>query len=462
MRVRHKIPSIFNLSMVDVLCCALGCVILLWLINVRSARDYEDATANQMRLTQDELQEAQKERARAQSALLTYRTRTDSLEKEKASLLDQRMELTRAAAALDSRLKDSQRLVADLGVQVDDLKGKLAGQTKRANDLQTTANLVPGLQDDLKTMRDKLATAQAQLAQQQRTMDETSKTLAGVRSARTILERDLAARDQELAALRPLKERLAASEVKVSALEKLLAERGREATSANQSMEALKEEKKIWQTEAMRARAAMENRFAGITLTGRRVIFLVDMSGSMDLIDEKNAAPGKWAEVAATVGKVMRSLPELQKYQVIVFSDKPRFLLGNGATWLDYKGPASAAEVEQALLVTKPKGGTNMYEAFQAAFRFRAAGLDTVYLMSDGLPNMGEGVPEDVARNLTESQVSERLAKHIRKVMLNDWNSKASPNPRVKINTIGFFYESPDIGSFLWPWPVRTRGASSA
>ncbi len=33
MRVRHKIPSIFNLSMVDVLCCALGCVILLWLIN---------------------------------------------------------------------------------------------------------------------------------------------------------------------------------------------------------------------------------------------------------------------------------------------------------------------------------------------------------------------------------------------------------------------------------------------
>ena len=33
MRIRHRIPSIFNLSMVDVLCCALGCVILLWLVN---------------------------------------------------------------------------------------------------------------------------------------------------------------------------------------------------------------------------------------------------------------------------------------------------------------------------------------------------------------------------------------------------------------------------------------------
>src|SRR5271166_5141851 len=38
MRTRHKIPTIFNLSMVDVLCCALGCVILLWLVNFREAK----------------------------------------------------------------------------------------------------------------------------------------------------------------------------------------------------------------------------------------------------------------------------------------------------------------------------------------------------------------------------------------------------------------------------------------
>src|SRR4051812_3096519 len=38
MRTRHRIPSVFNLSMVDVLCCALGCVILLWLVNLREAK----------------------------------------------------------------------------------------------------------------------------------------------------------------------------------------------------------------------------------------------------------------------------------------------------------------------------------------------------------------------------------------------------------------------------------------
>ncbi len=39
MRVRHKIPSVFNLAMVDVMCCALGCVILIWLLNSKLSAD---------------------------------------------------------------------------------------------------------------------------------------------------------------------------------------------------------------------------------------------------------------------------------------------------------------------------------------------------------------------------------------------------------------------------------------
>src|SRR5438876_10569045 len=37
MRTRHRVPMIFSLSMMDVFCCTLGCVILLWLINQREA-----------------------------------------------------------------------------------------------------------------------------------------------------------------------------------------------------------------------------------------------------------------------------------------------------------------------------------------------------------------------------------------------------------------------------------------
>ena len=45
MKTRHKIPAVFSIYMVDVLCCALGCVILLWQLYHQDAE--EQAAANQ-------------------------------------------------------------------------------------------------------------------------------------------------------------------------------------------------------------------------------------------------------------------------------------------------------------------------------------------------------------------------------------------------------------------------------
>src|SRR5215472_6571898 len=71
MRVRHRIPSIFNLSMVDVLCCALGCVILLWLVNLREAQQRSDA-AGQTKRERDEAR-AERDQARLESQSLAGR-----------------------------------------------------------------------------------------------------------------------------------------------------------------------------------------------------------------------------------------------------------------------------------------------------------------------------------------------------------------------------------------------------
>ena len=43
--------------------------------------------------------------------------------------------------------------------------------------------------------------------------------------------------------------------------------------------------------------------------------------------------------------------------------------------------------------------------------------------------------------------------------MNNDWNSRNRPQPRVRINTIGFFYESPDVGAFLWALARENDGS---
>jgi hypothetical protein len=197
-------------------------------------------------------------------------------------------------------------------------------------------------------------------------------------------------------------------------------------------------------------KAAAENRFAGIALTGKRVVFLVDMSGSMGFISEKVEAPDKWSGVRDTVLKLMQSLPEMEKFQVIVFSDKARFLLGNDGRWIDYDPRTSPAKVSKALTALTPKGGTDMYTPMEMTFRMRALGLDTIYLLSDGLPNMGEGVEPAKARTLTEQQLGELLGKHILKMLRTDWNRPKKDQPRVKINAVGFFYESPDVGAFLW------------
>ena len=83
----------------------------------------------------------------------------------------------------------------------------------------------------------------------------------------------------------------------------------KELAGARGNVDALQTEKTKWQTEAARVQAEADNRFAGITLTGRRVVFLVDMSGSMEYLDDNTPAPQKWVAVRETVAKIMRSLP---------------------------------------------------------------------------------------------------------------------------------------------------------
>src|SRR5262249_61978210 len=46
MQPRHRIPTIFTLYMVDVLCCALGCVVLLWQVNYHEAQNQTAAASD--------------------------------------------------------------------------------------------------------------------------------------------------------------------------------------------------------------------------------------------------------------------------------------------------------------------------------------------------------------------------------------------------------------------------------
>jgi von Willebrand factor type A domain len=494
MRIRHRIPTVFSLYMVDVMCCALGCVILMWLTNLQAseeqnkqasaklieAQQREDETIVRLKeaeeraaltaklladtekragRTSDLLKETSRDRDAAYLMLADLNAR---LEKSEAGRKDLERKLTVALALsreLDEKVKDKSNRVAllekDLAVQMSQLK-----------DAQATATLVPELQRDLKTTRDKLSeeTALAGALEKEtnkrlKELAEVNKSLADLRDSKATLEKTVDARDKDLAAARQYKSKWEAAEERAQLLEKQMTERQKELALAELSVTLLNKEKKSWSDEAMRVKNAAEARFAGIQLTGKRVVFLVDMSGSMELVDETTLAPAKWLGVRETLAKIMRSLPDLEKFQVIVFSDKSSYLFGGNGDWIDYDPRTTSDRVFKALSEIKPKNGTNMYTAMEAAFKLRADGLDTIYLFSDGLPNMGEGLKPEQAAKMTEMQVGEVLGKYIRRKLKNEWNRSLSKQATVRINTVGFFYESPDVGAFLWALARENDGS---
>jgi myosin heavy subunit len=484
MRVRHRIPSIFNLSMVDVLCCALGCVILLWLINLREAKYHEESAEDEHRRIILELAGIRADRDEVLGKVMQLSSQIEALQEEKSGLqkslklkqsesadLMRRLEKssqrivsleselqeqskrqemeTARAEEMERRLKNAAGRVTALQKELrlsekrgekemaksGELAEELAAARKRLSEMQTTAKLVPSLREDLKEARELYATEKAlavalekEIAKRMGELKDADKNLEKLDASRRSLQRDLEARDKEIA-------------------------------EAQRKLTALRERNKDLQGETARVRAAAENRFAGITLTGRRVLFLVDTSGSMDLVDENTKAPTKWADVRDTVARVMRSLPDLEKYQVIVFAETTRFLFAGEDGWFDYKAQSSPERVKAALAKIEPKGGTNMYAALQLAFRLRTKGMDTIYLFSDGLPNLGEGVRPEELNNLREVERNDRLARHIRQTLQNNWNRLLPSQPRVRINTIGFFYESPDVGAFLWALARENDGS---
>src|SRR5262249_22132524 len=134
------------------------------------------------------------------------------------------------------------------------------------------------------------------------------------------------------------------------------------------------------------------------------------------------------------------------------------FPLEGKGRWLEFDKTRSPEAVLKALELIDPRGGTNMYDALEEAFKYRSDGLDTVYMLSDGLPNQGKGAPLGESSKMSELERGMALGKFVLKTLKEDWNVKRG-GKRVKIHTVGFFYESPDLGAFLWALARENDGS---
>lgn len=442
MPTRHRIPTVFTLYMVDVLCCALGCVILLWFLKLHEARhhlaearslaDAARTTGERLKLTEDERDRLRRDRDAATSDRDALRAKIAQLDKDRSELADRLAKKIRDQELLAKDLTSAKDRTVSLETLLREKDASMKAAARSADDLAARLRDADARfrssQEKLSTLEARSQSLEKEIGDRKRDLAGASKGMEALQETNRSLLKDIELRNQQLIA-------------------------------SDRVIDSLRLDKKNLLDENARVRIAVENRFAGIALTGRRVVFLVDMSGSMDLVDERTPAADKWLGVRETLAKVMRSLPQLEKFQVILFSDKATYLLGNDGGWLDFNPKVSADLVLQRMAAVKPKGSTNMYTALETAFRYRATGLDTIYLLSDGLPNLGEGLSPDVAGSLKETERTEVLSQHVRKTLKAQWNRNLISQPRVRINTIGFFYESPDVGAFLWALARENDGS---
>lgn len=529
MRMRHRVPTLFTLSMLDVFVCALGCASLLWLWNERLAQDKTAEAERKMaelKTTGEELDRAREridglERdlsgAQRQIAALTAdrdQTKSDlaasvkdaaalrdsvaRLSKERAGLtrqaadLDkQRLELAREADKLKNQLTDTAGMLArktkeyeqavetlarktrDFDQQAGALNDRLAAKIKEEEKLKAAMMAAQKRADELATLsrrkEERLTAAvkrvsdlDQQLIDVDHRLQQARKSadqLPELQSKYDLVSRKLIAADLRVKELEQQGARMVAAETRVRDMERDLINRKAVTAELQGQVENLKREKDALGNQVVRAREAANNRFAGIQLSGRRVVFLIDMSGSMKLTDENSPAPDKWPTVIETLGRVMKSLPDLEKFQVIVFSEEASVVLGSADQWLDFDPATSVSKAKLALADILPRGNTNMFAAFDAAFRFRAKGLDTIYVLSDGLPNQGPGMTLEQSRNLKDAERSEVLGKYVRTTLKQRWNRPELGVAKVRIHSIGFFYESPDLGAFLWALARENDGS---
>lgn len=123
-------------------------------------------------------------------------------------------------------------------------------------------------------------------------------------------------------------------------------------------------------------------RYYGFPIRSSRVVFVLDNSRSMGWNERLETAKDELI-------RVLETLPAKTHFNIIVYSDR-------SVAWQTRLRPASKSYVRRAMgFVEKqrPDNGTNTYSALARAFADEDA--DTIFILSDGHPSVGEVTDPD-------------------------------------------------------------------
>jgi hypothetical protein len=166
-----------------------------------------------------------------------------------------------------------------------------------------------------------------------------------------------------------------------------------------------------WLKEQAGEPAAKQRTFAryyGFSVISDRVIFLVDVSGSM--IRPTGASTNRIQVAQQQLTRVLRGLPKGTLFNILVYSSRVH-------TWSKKELPADEANVRKAIAwaqrrMANPDGDTYTLPALERAFA-RNPEFDTLFFLSDGNPTHGRYVcPEGVLASVRAMNRYRRATIH--------------------------------------------------
>jgi hypothetical protein len=135
--------------------------------------------------------------------------------------------------------------------------------------------------------------------------------------------------------------------------------------------------------------------FYGIRSSSKRVVFCLDISGSMDwpLAGQDKEGPPRLEKAKQELLQALNGLPEDAQFTIVVYSSDVR-------PWKKSLEPATAknkASARKFVEDLKAEGGTNIFDALTTAMeiaappaRNREPGADTIFFLTDGVPTVGK------------------------------------------------------------------------
>jgi predicted nuclease with TOPRIM domain len=360
---------------------------------LNSVRDLLSASDEQVRLTQAERDQLQKQLEEKLAALAAVGAKLDALLAEHGQLQGNQENLLATQAALAAEKSTLEGEQATLRERLETLTAQLEQKVEVLAQLEAE-------RDRLRQHADEL---DAIIATLKKKLDELGIELVAERNLAATVRADALKSRQEL--------------------EAMIAALTRDKQRLEASMVAVKRE----QQEQLVDAAENNRLLVGLKGPLKRVAIIVDASGSM--LQQDQAGGNRWDEVQQILATWLGHL-NVEHCVLVVFNRNVATFPADG-TLVDFRGP-EGLERRRGLLAdlatVKPASVTNTLAALEQAYKYD---VDTILLFSDGAPSLDPSGRFD-------PQLADRVYALCRQ------------HPGVPVNTIGIgnYFEG-DLAKFL-------------